>query len=159
AATAFELLTGQPLRSGETVRDVLRTRTEDVLSAAALPASVKAVIGRALRSAPEERYEHVTDFAAMLRAAFDGSVRAPVEARSRRRQLITGAAVVLAAAALGIGVQSRRSGGSGEIVLAVVPGNRVLFSQMYQSVAEYFAEHTGRPVRLFIAKSYGDAIE
>lgn len=163
AACAFELLTGEPLRSGTTLKQVLDCPVAEALERAAetLPPRALPVLRRALAVEPEDRFESVTEFAAELRRAVSllslkpRSLRRPT---GRRWPLWLGAVVALAIVLGGVGWL--RLGSEPErLRLAIIPGNRVLFGQIYAPLGEHLTRRTGHPVRLVVPQTYGETVD
>jgi serine/threonine-protein kinase len=163
AASAYELLTGEPLRRGRSVQALLTYPVEEGLerSAGAIPPEAIEVLRRALSESPGDRYPSVGEFAVALRRALAPSrSEAPTAPSSRatlRRFLPAVLALALGALALAAYFASGPSQPS-EIVMGVVPGNRALFAQVYTPIADDLSETLDAPVRPVIAESYEDAV-
>jgi phosphate/phosphite/phosphonate ABC transporter binding protein len=162
AASAYEVLTGEPLRQGRSTQALLTYPAEQGLARArhALSPETLVVLGRALAESPGDRYPSVGDFAVALRRALVPS-RSGLPAPSvgpARRFLAPAIAAVVAAVAVTAFVLAG-SGEPSEMVMSVVPGNRTLFAQVYTPIAHDLSETLGTPVRPVVADSYADAVE
>lgn len=148
AASVYELLTGRRLRTGTTVGDVFGAAIEGrapLPAPSGLPPAAEPVLARALAGEPTERYPTVDAFAAALRAAI---------APPRRRRWALAAATLAAFAAAAGGFALRRPTPRAELEMAVTPGNRALFGQVFGPIADYFGRAVGRPVRAVIPPDY-----
>ncbi|MBW2526024.1 MAG: phosphate/phosphite/phosphonate ABC transporter substrate-binding protein [Deltaproteobacteria bacterium] len=165
AACAFELLCGRPVRSGGTLLEVLTCQVDRAVDRAAddLPARAVPVLKRALEPEPTDRYDSVGEFAAELESSVPllslrprSASRAP--GRTRRRPLLAGAGVALVGL-LGGAIWWRGQSGPAELKLAIIPGNRVLFAQIYAPLSEHLSRRIGIPVRLEIPGSYSETVD
>jgi len=96
----------------ETVSAIDQTPAPAAPLVAELPRDIGTLVSRTLQRAPSERHQTSADLAADLRkalAALDAPTHAPVAGRSRTRQYVIAASLVLLAAAASIAVLYRRS--------------------------------------------------
>jgi hypothetical protein len=114
----FECLTGSPPFAGRSAPGVLYAHVHEEPPPVSsfrpeLPPAVDAVVGRALRKRPDERYSSCRDLTLDLRAALAGgttgsrtaptrTIPAPSSSRRRRRRVWVAAAAVVAGLAIGL---------------------------------------------------------
>ncbi len=163
AASAYELLTGQPLRQGRSVQALLTYPADEGLARVdgELSPETIQVLRRALADSPGDRYPSVGEFAAALRGALvpTRSELPPSSTASPLRRLMPAAILLGVAAVATVAIVSASPAAPSEVRMAVVPGNRALFAQVYTPIADDLSETLGSPVRPIVAESYEDAVD